>query len=214
MTKKVKRWVDASEAIEAYEKNIEKIINDKRRAEREALRVDPITSRGNIEKVKRYLLKKDERYHLIFVLGINSGLRISDIVSLKVKQIYKKEYVYVKEQKTGKTNKVIINDSAKEAIDKYCCNLNKEDYLFPSQKGKYLKEKTVYKELKKAFKKCRLKGNFGTHTLRKTHAWHVNDVAGLEMAQWALNHENQSDTLRYLGIQQKALDKVIGGLNL
>ncbi|MFL8756496.1 tyrosine-type recombinase/integrase, partial [Clostridioides sp. GD02376] len=123
MTKKVKRWVDASEAIEAYEKNIEKIINDKRRAEKEALRVDPIKSQKDIDKVKRYLYERDKRYYLIFVLGINTGLRISDIVKLKVSQVYKRTHVYLKEQKTSKTNNTKINASAREAINEYCCNL-------------------------------------------------------------------------------------------
>lgn len=214
MIKKVKNWVDASEAIETYEKNVEKIMNDKRKAEREGLRVDPIKSRKDVEKVKRYLYEKDKRYYLIFVLGVNTGLRISDIVGLKVKQIYKKRYVYVKEKKTSKPHEIKINASARDAINEYCCNLNKEEYLFISQKGDYLKEKTVYKVLKKAFKKCRLRGNFGTHTLRKTYAWHLNEDSGIEMVQWALNHENQSDTLKYLGIKQEALDKAIDRLNL
>ncbi|MFL8712835.1 tyrosine-type recombinase/integrase [Clostridioides sp. GD02377] len=214
MTKKVKRWVDASEAIEAYEKNIEKIINDKRRAEKEALRVDPIKSQKDIDKVKRYLYERDKRYYLIFVLGINTGLRISDIVKLKVSQVYKRTHVYLKEQKTSKTNNTKINASAREAINEYCCNLSKDDYLFISQKGEHLKEKTAYKVLKKAFKKCRLRGNFGTHTLRKTYAWHMNKTEGLEVVQWALNHANQSDTLVYLGMKQEALDRAVDRLNL
>lgn len=179
------------------------------------MRVEPIKNKKDIEKVKRYLkAHKDKRLYPLFVLGINTGLRISDIVPIQVKQVYKQKYIQPKEKKTSKYHKIIINDSLKEAIDEYCKGMKKDDYLFPSQKGGHISENRAYVLLKKAFRKCRLRYNTGTHTLRKTNGYHIADQYGIETAQKQLNHENQRDTLRYIGLEQEELDIAVRGINL
>ncbi len=179
------------------------------------MRVQPIKAKKDIEKIKRYLrAHPDKRLYLLFVLGINTGLRISDIVPLQVKQVYKQKYIQPKEKKTKKYHQIIINDSLKEAIDEYCESKKRNDYLFPSQKGGHIGEDRAYVLLKKVFKKCRIRGNTGTHTLRKTNAYHISEKYGIEVAQKQLNHESSRDTLRYIGLEQEELDIAVKGVNL
>ncbi len=64
--------------------------------------VEPIRDKEQIKKVKQVLKQSNQRNYLLFVLGINSGLRISDILKLKVKDVKNKKYIEIKEQKTKK----------------------------------------------------------------------------------------------------------------
>ena len=62
--------------------------------------VEPIRDKRKIELVKVILKKNDFRDYMLFLMGINSGLRISDILKLKVSDVRGKQYIEVKEQKT------------------------------------------------------------------------------------------------------------------
>lgn len=68
--------------------------------------VSPLRNMNEIELLKMYLKKKSIRDYTLFIIGINSNLRISDILSLKMEDIYTKnkinEYIEIREQKTNK----------------------------------------------------------------------------------------------------------------
>lgn len=64
--------------------------------------VEPIREKNKIELVKRILKENGSRDYLLFLLGINSGLRISDILKLKISDVKDKKYIELNEQKTGK----------------------------------------------------------------------------------------------------------------
>jgi integrase len=179
------------------------------------VRVEPIKKEKDIEKVKRYTKKlEDKRIYILFMIGINTGLRISDIVPLKVKDVYKQPYIELKQKKNRQYNKLFINDSLREALNEYCKGKKRNDYLFPSQKGNHIKEDRAYVLLKGVFKKCRLRYNTGTHTLRKTCGYHTNKKSGLEVTQKILDHDSPKDTLRYVGLEQEEMDMALKGLNL
>ncbi len=71
--------------------------------------VQPIRDKRNIQDMKRYLKGKDEKYYIMFIIGINVGLRISDILTLKVSDVYEKEHDTIKEEKTKKNKRFLIN---------------------------------------------------------------------------------------------------------
>ncbi|MEG2985426.1 MAG: tyrosine-type recombinase/integrase [Peptostreptococcaceae bacterium] len=178
------------------------------------MRVEPIRSKKELERVKRYLKShKDKRLYPMFMIGVNTGLRISDILPLKVNKV-EGLYIHIKEKKTGKYNKVVINQSLRVCLDEYIEDKNGNEYLFPSQKGFYIKTTQAYRLLKVAFKKCRIKGNAGTHTLRKTHGFMLAKTNSIDIVQRALNHDTQRETLKYIGLEQEQMDKVIRDLNL
>ena len=64
--------------------------------------VEPIKNKKDLERIECYLEKQSKRNRLIFVFGINTGLRVSDILGLNVEDVEGKSYVEIREKKTGK----------------------------------------------------------------------------------------------------------------
>lgn len=180
------------------------------------MRVEAFRTEKDLEKVKRRLkTHKDKRLYPMFIIGLNTGLRISDIVSLKVSDFRNKKYLIVKnEEKTNKRKQIRINNTLKELIEEYYGEANKNDYLFKSQKGGHIVENTAYRLLKTEYKKCRFKYNTGTHSMRKTHGKNINDIYGIDITQIVLGHNNQRDTLRYIGKEQEMIDNILMNLNI
>lgn len=100
--------------------------------------VQPIRNKEQIEQMKEELRKNGTRDYLLFVFGINVGLRISDILRLKVKDILNhdrtvKSHIEIIEEKTKKHKRFKINNSLAEELYKYSKNMNFEDYIFKSR---------------------------------------------------------------------------------
>ena len=94
--------------------------------------VEPIRDKKKIELVKVILKKSGFRNYLLFLLGINSGLRVSDILKLKVRNVCNKHHIEIKEQKTGKYKKFLIADSYKIPLQEYILDKKDHEWLFPS----------------------------------------------------------------------------------
>jgi integrase len=178
--------------------------------------VQPIRDKIKIEEMKNELLKSGSKNYLMFVVGINTGLRISDILTLKVSDVRDRTHITITEQKTGKNKRFKINDNLKSEIDKYTLNMHSDEYLFQSQKGvnKPITRVQAYRILNKAGERVGL-GEIGTHTLRKTFGFHfyqkTKDVA---LLQELFNHSAPSVTLRYIGINQDIMDMAIDDFSL
>ena len=61
--------------------------------------------------------------------------------------------------------------------------------------------------IKKAIKRTRLKGNYGTHSLRKTYGYALYENNDLSIVQGALDHDNQVTTLKYIGVTEEEINK-------
>ena len=172
--------------------------------------VQPIRDKKTIEAMKRELLKSGTRDYMLFMLGVNTGLRISDILKLKVSDVKNKSHITLTEDKTDKAKRIKIN-GLKQELDNYIDGLQADDYLFQSQKGdnKPITRIQAYRILNKAADKLKL-DEVGTHTLRKTFGYHfyqkTKDVA---LLQELFNHSAPSVTLRYIGINQDIMDKAM-----
>ena len=174
-------------------------------------KVEPIRSKEKIEAMKDELLKSGFRNYLLFVVGINTGLRISDLLNLKVKDVKDKTHIFIEEEKTGKTKKFLINNKLKQDLDRYTDKMYDHEYLFKSQKGtnQPISRVQAYRILKKAGKKLDL-DSVGTHTLRKTFGyWHYQQYKDVALLQELFNHSAPSVTLDYIGINQEVMDKTI-----
>lgn len=145
--------------------------------------VEPIKNVKEIQRIKQYLLgKHSKRDYMMFVLGINTGLRIGDLLSLRVTDVWDpgagkpSAAVNIKEQKTGKYKEFELNQAAREAIMLYLQSLpgfDSEDWLFPSRKGTGpLTTRSAHKIIKTTLRDLGIKGNYGTHSLRKTFGYH------------------------------------------
>lgn len=182
--------------------------------------VEPIKKVKDIKRIKQYLLgKANKRDYMLFVVGINVGLRCGDLLQLKINDVMNddgtfKDKIAIDEEKTDKTRYFKLNESAKESIQIYLDSLKSydmNDYLFRSRKGnEALRVDSTHKLIKTTLRDIGIKGNFGTHTLRKTWAYHtyMNNSSNpriLATLQKALNHSSQDVTLRYIGIEQEEI---------
>lgn len=155
----------------------------------------------------------------MFVLGINSGLRISDILSLKVADVIDekgkvRDRISLKEQKTGKAKDFPINKAVATELRKVSYT-SREDALFKSQKGGSISRVTAYRELNAAAARAGLDYQLGTHSLRKTFGYHaIKNGTPVYIIQKLLNHSSEKVTLRYVGITREVMDDVYVKINL
>lgn len=174
--------------------------------------VQPIRNKDTIERVKNILKAKNYRDFLLFVIGTNTGFRISDLLKLKVIDVKDKTHIEIREEKTNKSNRIVINDYLKQCLDKHIKDMQNDDYLFHSRKGinQPMTRTQAYRIINSACSNAGIMDKIGTHTLRKTFGYHhyqqFKDVAIL---QHIFNHSAPSVTLRYIGINDDEKDRTI-----
>lgn len=182
------------------------------------MRVEPIREERHIKAIKK-LLNDKPRDKMLFIIGINSGLRVQTLLKeLKVKDLrYCKvgDSISVKERKTGKTNVLLINKDIKKAFDEYCEAMHPEDhhYLFRSRKGSNYPLTTyrVTRLVKEWGEMIGLKQNLGAHTLRKTFCWVQRTKYGTswEVLCRRLQHSSPSITRVYLGVTDECVEEIL-----
>lgn len=172
------------------------------------VRVDPIKNRNNVIKVINELKKGEERNVILFKIGIYTGLRIEDILRLKVKNI-NGNTLEIQQGKTKKYKRIQLNDDLRKSLKAYIKGKNEEEYIIKSRNGsnKPLSYTQAYRIIKSAIKKARIKGNYGTHSLRKTYAYALYENNDLSIVQGALNHDNQLTTLKYIGVTDEEINR-------
>lgn len=157
--------------------------------------------------------KKNFKIGFLVILGINVGLRISDILRLRHHDLSGEEIVLI-EKKTSKRRIIRINDNVKSAYAIYCSRLrafHEDDFLFISQKKSVYTIRQVNRILKTMYG---VRGkSVSTHSLRKSFGRRVwaNDnysERALIMLSKVFNHTSISTTKIYLGIQQEELNDI------
>ena len=194
--------------------------------------VQPIRDTKKIDAMKAIMKGKSSyRDLLLFTLGINTGLRISDILALKWgdfingggKLLNAGDQLNVLEKKTKKVKTFVINKSVAEALKLYHESLDgvsSGDPVFPSRKTskgklKPIKREAAWQMLNRYANMVGLNDGIGTHTLRKTFGYHLyKKGVALEYIQKMLNHSSPAVTLRYIGITQEQLNDIYVELNL
>jgi integrase len=194
--------------------------------------VVPIRDPGKITAMARWLRGSPggRRDEAMLLVGVNCGLRISDLLALTVGDVADtaggavriRDGVDLVEAKTGKRRRLAVNRAAKEVLAAYLGG--RQDGgppdpgapLFPSRKGGGpLGRQQAHRLLAAAGRAVGLAG-VGTHSLRKTFGYHVYRRSGgnLGLVQRLLNHSRSGDTLRYIGIDQETMDAATLELNL
>jgi len=176
--------------------------------------VQPIRDLQQLEDMK-WALKRfcGERDYILFLLGINTGLRVGDMVKLKVKDVKKKKEFPIYEGKTQKPRKIYIT-GIYDALNEYISTL-KSPWLFPSRKGdKPISTIQVWRQLNKAAEMAEVE-HIGTHTMRKTFGyWHYKQYKDVAKLQMILNHSHPSITLKYIGITDEEIEDSFKGFLL
>ena len=187
--------------------------------------VGAIKDKAKIEAMKKVLRADSQRNYLLFTLGINVGLRISDLLTLTWGDVLGEkhkplQYIMFKEQKTGKERRIYLNESARKAIQE-TYNLTSDvqlgDCLFPSRKGinQPISRIQAWQILSDAAHAVGIDGNIGTHSLRKTFGYHAySQGTDITLLQQLFGHSAPSITLRYIGITQQDIDNVYISTNL
>lgn len=196
----------------------------------------PLKEREDIEAVKKYLLNKkkkneqrldenNKRNYLLFMIGISSALRISDILSLKVSDLTTdgrraSKFIVVQEQKTKKTKRFAVSINLRRAIEDYLVEYKPDldDYVFQTSmvKTKTMTRHRAYQILKDALEETGMSYvKFGTHGMRKTFAYHLwKQNTDITYIMRLLNHSSPKETLRYITVEQDELDEIYVNLNL
>lgn len=175
--------------------------------------VQPIRSQEDISKVKEELKNINDKYYIMFVIGINTGLRVSDILTLKVSDIKNKSHIIIVEQKTKKNKRFLINSKLQKEIITFIKeqDLSDDMYLIQSRKGTNnpITRVQAYRVLNQAASAIGLE-EIGTHTMRKTFGyWHYKQNKDVAILQEIFNHSSPSITLRYIGINDDIKDETI-----
>jgi len=186
----------------------------------------PIRKPEDLENLKSYYKVKvpNPRNYLLIIMGLNTALRISDILQLQWKDVYDfknnclNEHIIIVEQKTGKYSSIAVNESVEYALEKYRNALiskgkiiKPETYIYESFgfDNQPISRVQAFRIIKKAANACNISGVVSCHSLRKTfgyHAWKQGISPVLLMNIY--NHSSFVVTQRYLGIEQDDRDNV------
>lgn len=178
--------------------------------------VDPIRHKKDSKAISQLTLS-NPRDNLLFVMGINNGLRACDLVRTKVGDVrYLKAggTLTIKESKTGKDNVLVVNGPVYKALQRYLETVKPDDsaYLFASRKGTgHIQSQAVSRMVKRWTSAINLKGSYGAHTLRKTWGYRQRTEygVGFEIICKRYNHSNPAITMRYLGIEDREVHEVL-----
>ena len=187
---------------------------------------EPIRDKKHIREIADYYLKQGKlRNYLLIVMGVHTGLRISDLLRLTRGDVYDYgqncfcSHIHLVEQKTGKVKTLALNKAVLTALS-LCFkaqNGTAEDYLFQSRRRAHhpIGRIQAWRIVKEAAAVVGVAGCIGCHSLRKSlgyHAWKSGVQAVLLMD--IFNHSSFAVTKRYLGISQDERDKVYLSLSL
>ena len=168
---------------------------------------EPIKSKKDIKAVEQYLKEHNERDYVLWVLGVNSGLRVSDIVGLNVSDVVDKTHITIIEKKTQKRKSFYINDKLKRVLKPFIKDRDLNEPLFLGKQGKRLDRKQVYRFLIDTCNKVGIKSKVSTHTMRRTFGYHhYQQYKDAIILQKIFNHSSQRITLMYIGVDQDEID--------
>lgn len=179
--------------------------------------VQPIRELKKIDEIKDCLRNDNPRNYILFTLGINTGLRISDLLKLRAGMV-RGTHITMYTQKRNKPISIKLNRSLREELSEYTKGMRKDEFLFQSRlknpEGRPLTRSGAYRVLRKIATDFDLE-EIGTHSLRKTFGYHFyRNTKDIALLMEIFNHTEQSITLRYIGIKQDTLDEAMDDFEL
>lgn len=173
----------------------------------------------DLENIRKYLTENNKIHFLNFInVGVNVGLRISDLAQLRFEMINHKWEVTIREKKTHKIRTIAFNKTCQKSIKdlkayyKSIGFSTKEGYLFKSLSKHYVKQKIdspisvngISQEFHKLRDMLCIEYPIGSHSLRKTWGYHVyKGTLNIALLMKAFNHSSAEQTLKYIGIEEE-----------
>lgn len=179
--------------------------------------MQPIRDRKKIAEMRDWLLmNKGVKYSFLFLLGSNTGLRVSDLLELKAKDVKNKTVLYLVMEKSEKEVAIPLNPFIKSEIAKYTEWLNDDDYLFSSREGE---NKPVTRQMvSQNFKECAAAlglEKINTHTMRKSFGyWYYKETQDVYFLMKLFGHNTQRQTLDYIGIEAEEIAETMKNFNV
>lgn len=174
--------------------------------------MEPIREDEWLSAFSERLRKNNPRDFIMFMIGVYTGLRISDILPLRVVDV-SSSHIVLLEKKTKKHKRIIMHPTLRRAINEYIDGKAKTEFLFPSRertksgKQKPLSRRQALRILQDTANEIGYQGRIGTHSLRKTfgfrHYRQYKDVAELQII---FNHDSQHETLKYIGVMSDRIE--------
>lgn len=170
---------------------------------------------------KNFAGRYQDRDRALFLLGVKSGFRISELLALTWADVMQNGEVldrvrvqrrFMKKKLEGRT--ILLHPEARTALKIWLQVLGDPkpcEPIFTSQRGGALSRIQAWRILERVFEQCKLTGHLGTHSLRKTFANRVYDRLGNDLlkTQRALGHRNINSTVAYLSFREADIDEAI-----
>ncbi|MBO5389225.1 MAG: tyrosine-type recombinase/integrase [Lachnospiraceae bacterium] len=169
-----------------------------------------------------YLYNKSIRDYMIFEIGINLGVRVTDFTHQTVafyRQVCEKGYLEMIPSKTARYNKKIripVQEDLRKLIAKYIEGRSDNEPMFVSRdKGGMLGRQQINRIVKDAAKHVGIKENVGCHSMRKTFGyWHYKNNKDIRILMEIFNHSNEEVTLRYIGVTAEEIESSMQCMNM
>ncbi|MCU4989776.1 tyrosine-type recombinase/integrase [Bacillus cereus] len=173
--------------------------------------VEALKDISQIEAMKKYLKEHSQRDYLLFVIGINTGLKITELLSMKFEEVLNEDGTVrefyslpVKDEKFKQD--IYLNTKVKEALLEYVQSINvkRENYVFQSNKtANSITRQQAYRVIHNAAEAVGVVGKIGTNSMRKTFGFHAYKRGiAIALLQKHFHHATPSETLKYLGISK------------
>lgn len=198
----------------------------------DTIKVEPIRTVNAINKIKKNLVPSPRNFAL-FVVGINTAYRASELLSIRLKQVRHLapgDRLEIKQKKTKKYRAVTLNNGSVMAIQTHLAHLDRkalkmknltwvddDSYLFSGiDPTKALTVPYLNNLVKKWCRHANVKGNFGSHSLRKTWGYmqRTKQDTPIPLLMQAFGHASQQQTLAYLCIQDEEIDSIYTSMEL
>lgn len=174
--------------------------------------VQPIRDMEVLDDIKHYLKETNKRNYIMFLLGINTGLRISDILRLRLRDVTG-SHITLREKKTRKQKRIFINAELKKELSTYIEGKPNHEYLIKSREGinqplSRVQAYNIIRSIGEEFGQSEL----GCHTLRKTFGYIFYNYTtdhDIGMLMDFFNHASPKITLRYIGVEQDSMDMAL-----
>lgn len=233
----IESLLNNSGSVEGFIKPAEERVEYELAEDRSA---EAIKSIDDIDKISTYLIEnKRFRDNMLFIVGINFGLRISDLRKLRFANLINDNFTFkrtfpVFEQKTRNTRKrkknryITVNKAVVEAVMLYLKNTSNvclSDYMFKgisnrnSDGNSPLTTQSINRILRELKSDLKLNMKLSSHSFRKTFCYHQmlmshNDPRKLLLLQKMLGHSSPAQTLDYIGITAEEMEEAYSNLNL
>lgn len=172
--------------------------------------VEAIKDIKQINSMKRYLKKQSERDYLLFVLGINTGLTITELLDIHICDLLDGKIVkdfYILKKDSSEEQAIYLNQKVKKEILHYIdhANLPLDSYLFQSKKSNgHLSRQQAYRIIHQAAIEIGMEAKIGTHSMRKTFGYHAyKRGVAISLLQKHFHHSTKQETYKFIGITKE-----------